>query len=164
MLKPVISSVINVLSTLHSCTFLMLTFPRLYPWSPWYALHVALIISLWCGVAQYGAAWLSMVRRGSVWCGVAHDGAAWLSYGAAWLIMVRRGSEWCGVAQLDGAAWLSCLWCGVAQIMVRRGSVGWCGVAQLLWCGVAQLVARRLAVRQARVRFSARHHREGLSH
>ncbi len=27
-------------------------------------------------------------------------------------------------------------------------------------CGVAQLVARRLAVRQARVRFSARHHRE----
>jgi hypothetical protein len=30
------------------------------------------------------------------------------------------------------------------------------------WCGVAQLVARRLAVRQARVRFSARHHREGL--
>ena len=35
--------------------------------------------------------------------------------------------------------------------MVRRGSV---------WCGVAQLVARRLAVRQARVRFSARHHRE----
>jgi hypothetical protein len=36
----------------------------------------------------------------------------------------------------------------------------WCGVA--LWCGVAQLVACRLAVRQARVRFSARHHREGL--
>jgi len=30
------------------------------------------------------------------------------------------------------------------------------------WCGVAQLVARRLAVRQARVRFSARHYREGL--
>jgi hypothetical protein len=28
------------------------------------------------------------------------------------------------------------------------------------WCGVAVLVARRLAVRQARVRFSARHHRE----
>ncbi len=55
--------------------------------------------------------------------------------------MVRRGS--------DGAAWLS---------MVRRCSE-WCGVAQL-WCGVAQLVARRLAVRQARVRFSARHHRE----
>ncbi len=27
------------------------------------------------------------------------------------------------------------------------------------WCGVTQLVARRLAVRQARVRFSARHHR-----
>jgi hypothetical protein len=59
--------------------------------------------------------------------------------------MVRRGSVgWCGVAQLDGVAWLS--W------MVRRGSVE--------WCGVAQLVARRLAVRQARVRFSARHHRE----
>ncbi len=30
----------------------------------------------------------------------------------------------------------------------------------LLWCGLAQLVARRLAVRQARVRFSAPHHRE----
>ncbi len=29
---------------------------------------------------------------------------------------VRRGS-------VDGAAWLS-LWCGVAQLMVRRGSVG----------------------------------------
>ncbi len=28
------------------------------------------------------------------------------------------------------------------------------------WCGVAQLVARRLAGRQARVQFSARHHRE----
>jgi hypothetical protein len=37
--------------------------------------------------------------------------------------------------------------------MVRRGSV---------WCSVAQLVARGLAVRQARVRFSARHHSEGL--
>ncbi len=37
----------------------------------------------------------------------------------------------------------------------------WCGVAQL-WCGVAQLVARRLAVRQARVRISARHHREAF--
>ncbi len=41
-----------------------------------------------------------MVRRGSVWCGVAQNGAAWLSYGAAWLSMVRRGSD-------DGAAWLS---------------------------------------------------------
>jgi hypothetical protein len=29
-----------------------------------------------------------------------------------------------------------------------------------VWCGVAQLVVRRLAVRQARVQFSARHHRE----
>ncbi len=69
-----------------------------------------------------------MVRRGSVWCGVAQYGAAWLSHGAAWLRMVRRGSAWCGVAQI--------------------------------WCAVAQLVARRLAVRQALVRFSARHHRE----
>jgi hypothetical protein len=34
---------------------------------------------------------------------------------------------------------------------VLRGSV---------WCGVAQLVARLLAVRQARVQFSARHRRE----
>jgi hypothetical protein len=71
--------------------------------------------------------------------------------------MVRRGSVWCGVAQS---------WCGVAQYgaawltngaawlsMVRRGS---------LWCGVAQLAERRLAVRQARVRFSARHHREAF--
>jgi hypothetical protein len=38
------------------------------------------------------------------------------------------------------------------SVMVQRGSVG--------WCGVAQLVARRLAGRQARVRFSARHHKE----
>jgi hypothetical protein len=44
----------------------------------------------------------------------------------------------------------------------------WCGVAHgaawlwLIWCSVAQLEARRLAVRQARVRFWARHHREGL--
>ncbi len=36
-------------------------------------------------------------------------------------------------------------------IMVRRSSI---------WYGVAQLAARWLAVRQARVRFSARHHRE----
>ncbi len=34
------------------------------------------------------------------------------------------------------------------SVRVRRGSVG---------CGVARLVVRRLAVRQARVRFSARH-------
>ncbi len=70
--------------------------------------------------------------------------------------MVRRGSVVCG------AAWLSWLWCGVAQlVMVRRGSVG-CGAAWLswLWCGVAQLAARRLAVRQARVRFTARQHTE----
>ncbi len=39
----------------------------------------------------------------------------------------------------------------ISSVMVRRGSV---------WCGVAQLVARRLAGRQARVRFPARHHRE----
>jgi hypothetical protein len=60
-----------------------------------------------CGVAQYGAAWLSMVRRGSVWCGVAQLWCGVAQHGAAWLSMVRRGSEWCGVAQ-----------------MVRRGSVG----------------------------------------
>jgi hypothetical protein len=42
--------------------------------------------------------------------------------------------------------------CGVAQIG--------CGVAQT-GCGVAQIVARRLAVRQARVRISARHPRRG---
>jgi hypothetical protein len=54
--------------------------------------------------------------------------------------MVRRGSLWCGVAH-----------------MVQRGSYG---AAWLLWCGVAQLIERWLAVRQALVRFSARHHRE----
>ncbi len=90
-------------------------------------------LSLWCGVAQ-------------LWCGVAQlYGAAWLSY------MVRRGSVMVRRGSVYGAAWLSWL--------VRRGSVY--GAAWLsLWCGVAQLVARRLAVRQARVRFSARHHRE----
>jgi hypothetical protein len=41
--------------------------------------------------------------------------------------------------------------------MVQRGSYG---AAWLVWCGVAQLVARRLAGRQARVRFSARRHKE----
>ncbi len=41
---------------------------------------------------------------------------------------------------------------------VRRGSK----VRRGLRCGVAQLVARRLAVRQARVRFSARHLMEVL--
>ncbi len=45
---------------------------------------------------------------------------------------------------------------------MRRGSVEGCGVAQSLGCGVAQLVVRRLAVRQARVRFSARHPMEVL--
>jgi hypothetical protein len=71
-------------------------------------------------VAQYGAAWHSMVRRGSVWCGVAQYGAAWLSMvrcGSVMVlrdsVMVRRGSAWCGVAQY-----------GVALLnMVRRGSV-----------------------------------------
>ncbi len=75
-------------------------------------------------------------------------------FGAAW-------QSWCGVAKLG---------CGVAKLVrrgkvgVRRGKVGavrqsWCGVAKF-WCGVAKLVTLRLAERQARVRFSARHHRE----
>jgi hypothetical protein len=60
--------------------------------------------------------------------------------------MGRRGSVgWGGVAQL--------LWGGVAQLL-------WGGVAQLAMGRVAQLAARRLAGRQARVRFSARPHRE----
>jgi hypothetical protein len=74
--------------------------------------------------------------------------------------------SWCGVAQLwCGVAQLWCsvaqLWCGVAQL--------WCGVAQF-WCGVAQLwrgVAHlwcSVAGRQARVRFSAQHHREIFPH
>ncbi len=36
----------------------------------------------------------------------------------------------------------------------------WCSCINNVWCGVAQLVSHRLAVRQARVRFSARHRRE----
>ncbi len=60
---------------------------------------------------------------------------------------------WCGVAQLIWSGVAQLIWCGVAQLIC-------CGVAQLIWCGVAQLVALRLAVRQARVRFPARHHRE----
>jgi hypothetical protein len=63
--------------------------------------------SVWCGVAQYGAALLSW------WCGVAQ-------HGAALLMMVRRCSEWCGVAQ-HGAALLK--WCGVAQLVERRLAV-----------------------------------------
>ncbi len=43
-------------------------------------------------------------------------------------------------------------------VMGRRGSV--MGRRGSVRGGVAQLAARRLAVRQARVRFSARHHRE----
>jgi hypothetical protein len=69
-----------------------------------------------------------------------------LSGSVTFQLMARRGSY--------GAAWL--LWCGVA-LMVLRGSYG---AAWILWCGVAQLVARPLAVRLARVRFLARHHRE----
>ncbi len=95
-----------------------------------------------------------LMRRGSVWCGVAHMVRRG-SGGAAWLSLVRRGS----------------LPRGVAQLLVRRGSVDRCGVAQLVvrrasvdWCGVSRLVARWLAVRQARVRFSARHHREVFPH
>ncbi len=34
------------------------------------------------------------------------------------------------------------------------------GMARRTECGVVQMAPRRLAVRQARVRFSARHHRE----
>jgi hypothetical protein len=50
-------------------------------------------------------------------------------------------------SQYDKNAHLTLLGCGVAQ-RVRCGSEG---------CGVAQIVAHRLAVRQARVRISARH-------
>ncbi len=55
--------------------------------------HGAALRSQWCGVAQYGAALLNMVRRCSAWCGVAQ-------YGAALLSMVRRCSVY-------GAALLS---------------------------------------------------------
>jgi hypothetical protein len=60
----------------------------------------------------------------------------------------------CRYGSVGGAAWLSWL--------VRRGSVGLVRRGSVGWCGMAQLVARRLAVRQARVRFSAWHHREGF--
>ncbi len=67
---------------------------------------------------------------------------------------MQRGSFGCSVAQLwvqrgsvVGAAWLSC-GCSVAQLWVQRGSVG---------CSMDKLVVRWLAVRQARVRISARH-------
>jgi hypothetical protein len=47
------------------------------------------------------------------------------------------------------------VWCGVAQFLVRRGSVYgaawlslWCGMAQL-WCGVAQFMVRRGSVGSA---------------
>jgi hypothetical protein len=79
-----------------------------------------------------GAAWLSMVRRGSVWCGVAQWWCGVAHYGAAWLSMVRRCSDMVRRG----------------SVMVRRGSV----------------LVRRLAVRQARVRFWARHHREVFPH
>jgi hypothetical protein len=46
------------------------------------------------------------------------------------------------------------------QMSLRGSIVSLRSSSRLLWCGVAQLVARRLAGRQARVRFSARHHRE----
>ncbi len=77
--------------------------------------------------------------------------------------MEDKGSVGCGVAQLGcGVAQLGCgvaqLGCGVAQFLVRRGSV--LVRHGSVCCGVAQLVVRRLAVRQTRVRFSARHHRE----
>jgi hypothetical protein len=52
----------------------------------------------------------------------------------------------CSVAQLG---------CSVAQLRCSVAQLG-CSVAQL-GCSVAQLVARWLAVRQARVRISARH-------
>jgi hypothetical protein len=57
-------------------------------------------------------------------------------------VMVRRGS----VMVRRGSVMVR-----RGSVMVRRGSI---------WCSVAQLVARRLAVRQARVQFSALHHRE----
>ncbi len=70
------------------------TLLRIEEFSLWKSLGITMVRrgSVWCGVAQNGAAWLRMVRRGSEWCGVDQNGAAWPRYGAAWLIMVRRGS------------------------------------------------------------------------
>ncbi len=76
-----------------------------------------------------------MVRRGSV---MVRRGSVWYGVAQLWCGVAQL---WCGVAQ-NGAAWLSKVRRG--SVMVRRGSV----------------VASRLAVRQARVRISPRHHRE----
>ncbi len=69
-----------------------------------------------------------MVRRGSIWCGVAQHGAAWLN-GAAWRNMVLRGSImerrcsiWCGVAQLI-ARWLAVRQ-GRVRFSFRLGTTG----------------------------------------
>jgi hypothetical protein len=78
--------------------------------------------------------------------------------GAAWHNRVRRGTTRVRHGTTQGAAWHNS-GCGVAQLGCGVAQLG-CGVAQL-GCGVAQLVARRLAVRQARVRISARHPRGG---
>jgi hypothetical protein len=77
-----------------------------------------------------------MVRRGTV--GMVRGGTVG---------MVRRGTVG------YGAAWHSCY---------SAAWHSWYGAAwhSWQWCGVVQLVARRLAGRQARVRYSARHHRE----
>jgi hypothetical protein len=53
------------------------------------------------------------------------------------------------------------LGCGVAQTRIRRGSDKGASWLRQGLHGGAQTVARRLAVRQARVRISARHPRGG---
>ncbi len=51
---------------------------------------------------------------------------------------------------------------GVNSTFVQYSNGAYGAALLSLWCGVAQLVERRLAVRQARVRFLARHHREAF--
>jgi hypothetical protein len=54
-LRPVVDHILQEFNTLYLTRF------RTY--------NIATMVrrgSVWCGVAQYGAAWLSMVRRGSV--------------------------------------------------------------------------------------------------
>jgi hypothetical protein len=89
-----------------------------------------------------------------------NQGAVWLK-GAVWLtgrsvaLRVQCGSLGCSVAQgcnvalkvqysSQGAVWL-------------EGAVWLIGCSVVRGCSVAQLVARWLAVRQVRVRISARH-------
>ncbi len=74
----------------------------------------------------------------------------------SWTQRVRESSSRLLITNISANSKLNSEWLKNAPpVHVLPITAAW-----LLWCGVAQLVARRLAVRQARVRISARHHRE----